>query len=143
MLAKKIDWKRFDVALADCYCPDTGAPAKAIRLLVGLYYLKHAFNESGESLLERWVENPYWQCFGGFETMQHELPLHSTSLTKRRTRVGAEKLAEMLQETVAAAGSNLLKLLRAFAHARILWLRSVVSPADWPKNSLLDSLLAA
>ena len=33
-LANTIDWKRFDVAFADCYCPDVGAPAKAIRLLV-------------------------------------------------------------------------------------------------------------
>ena len=36
VLAGKIDWSRFDAAFADCYCPDTGAPAKAIRLLVGL-----------------------------------------------------------------------------------------------------------
>ena len=56
ILANRIDWNRFDVALADCYCPDIGAPAKSIRLLVGLHYLKHAFNESDESLLERWVK---------------------------------------------------------------------------------------
>jgi len=103
VLANKIDWQRFDVALAGCYCPDNGAPAKAIRLLVGLHYLKHMFDESDESLLERWVENPYWQHFCGFETMQHKLPLHPTSLTKWRQRVGAEKLAELLQETIALA----------------------------------------
>ena len=55
VLANRIDWKRFDIALADCYCADIGAPAKSIRLLVALHYLKHAFNESDESLLERWV----------------------------------------------------------------------------------------
>lgn len=103
LLANKIDWQRFDAALADCYCPNNGAPAKAIRLLVGLHYLKHMFDESDESLLERWIENPYWQHFCGYETMQHELPLHPTSLTKWRQRVGAEKLAEMLQETIALA----------------------------------------
>lgn len=103
ILAHKIDWKRFDVALEGCYCPDIGAPAKSIRLLVGLHYLKHTFNESDESLLERWVENPYWQYFCGFETMQHEVPLHPTSLTKWRQRVGAEKLSEMLQETLVLA----------------------------------------
>lgn len=103
ILAKKVDWNRFDAAFADCYCPDFGAPGKAIRLLVGLHYLKHAFNESDESLLDRWVENPYWQYFCGFDTMQHEVPLHSTSLTKWRQRVGAEMLAELLQETVAMA----------------------------------------
>ena len=103
ILANKIDWQRFDLAFEDCYCPDTGAPAKAIRLLVGLHYLKHAFNESDESLLDRWVENPYWQYFCGYETMQHEVPLHPTSLTKWRQRVGAEKLAELLQETITLA----------------------------------------
>ncbi len=54
VLAGKIDWSRFDVAMAECYSPDLGAPAKATRLMVGLVYLKHAFNESDESLLLRW-----------------------------------------------------------------------------------------
>lgn len=103
VLAQKIDWQRFDVAFVNCYCPDFGAPAKATRLLVGLHYLKHAFNESDESLLARWVENPYWQYFCGFMTMQHELPLHPTSLVKWRKRVGIEKLLELLQETIALA----------------------------------------
>ena len=103
VLAHKIDWQRFDVTFADCYCPDFGAPAKAVRLLVGLHYLKHTFNESDESLLARWLENPYWQYFCGFTTMQHELPLHPTSLVKWRKRVGVEKLLELLQETIALA----------------------------------------
>ena len=103
ILATNIDWSRFDVAFADCYCPDTGAPGKDIRLLVGLHYLKHSFNESDESLLDRWVENPYWQYFCGFDTMQHEVPLHSTSLTKWRQRVGADKLVMLLEQTVAIA----------------------------------------
>ncbi len=34
-LANQIDWQRFDTALADCYCPDNGAPGKAVRLMVG------------------------------------------------------------------------------------------------------------
>ena len=55
VLARKIDWQRFDIAFADCYSPDTGAPGKDIRLLVGLHYLKHTFNESDESLLDRWL----------------------------------------------------------------------------------------
>ena len=88
MLAGQIDWARFDAALADCYSPDQGALAKAVRLLVGMHYLKHAFDESDESLVERWVENPYWQHFCGFETMQHELPLRPTSLTKWRSTGG-------------------------------------------------------
>ena len=54
-LARRIDWSQFEAAFADCYCPDFGAPAKSVRLMVGLHYLKHTFNESDESLLERWL----------------------------------------------------------------------------------------
>lgn len=103
ILASKIDWWRFEPAFEECYSPDMGAPAKAIRLMVGLHYLKHAFNESDEALIDRWVENPYWQYFCGYDTMQHEAPLHPTSLTKWRQRVGADKLAELLQETISLA----------------------------------------
>lgn len=103
ILARKIDWQRFDVAFADFYSSEMGAPGKDIRLLVGLHYLKHTFNESDESLLERWVENPYWQYFCGFTTMQHDVPLHSTCLVKWRQRVGAEKLLSLLTETVTIA----------------------------------------
>ncbi len=106
VLARRIDWQRFDSVFAECYCLDTGAPGKDIRLLVGLHYLKHTFNESDESLLERWVEDPYWQYFCGFETMQHEVPLHSTSLTKWRQRVGADRLVTLLEETVVIAESD-------------------------------------
>lgn len=100
ILAEKIDWRRFDDAFADCYSEDMGAPAKAIRLMVGLHYLKHAFNESDESVVQRWVENPYWQRFCGFQYMQHKLPLHPTALVKWRQRVGADRLAVMLAETI-------------------------------------------
>ena len=103
VLAGQIDWGRFDVALEKCFSPEVGAPALPTRLMVGLLYLKHAFNESDESLLERWVENPYWQYFCGFSTFQHQLPLHPTSLVKWRQRMGAERLAELLQETIALA----------------------------------------
>jgi transposase, IS5 family len=34
-----------------------------IRLMVGLLYLKHAFGESDEIVIQRWSENPYWQFF--------------------------------------------------------------------------------
>ena len=103
LLAGRIDWNRFDELFAECYSPDMGAPGKSIRLLVGLHYLKHAFNESDVSVLERWVENPYWQYFCGFDTMQHEIPLDDSSMSRWRTRVGAERLAAMLEETIAIA----------------------------------------
>jgi len=102
-LADKIDWPRFETAFADCYCEEIGAPGKAIRLMVGLHYLKYTFNESDESVLDRWVENPYWQCFCGYTHMQHELPIDPSSMSRWRKRVGAERLESLLQETIALA----------------------------------------
>ena len=66
VLANMIDWSSLEAAFVDTYCPDNGAPAKAIRLMVGLHYLKYAFDESDESVVDRWVENPYWQYFCGY-----------------------------------------------------------------------------
>ncbi len=63
ILANKIDWASLDAAFTDCYSSDMGAPAKAVRLMAGLHYLKYTFNESDESVVDRWIENPYWQYF--------------------------------------------------------------------------------
>ena len=75
-------------------------PGNAIRLMVGLHYLKHAFDESDESVIERWVENPYWQYFCGYDHMQHKCPIHPTSMVKWRQRVEADKLELLLAETI-------------------------------------------
>lgn len=103
LLADKIDWPRFDAAFADSYSEDLGAPGKAIRLMVGLHYLKYTFNESDESVVARWVENPYWQYFCGFTHMQHEAPIDPSSMSRWRNRVGAKQMALLLKETVDLA----------------------------------------
>ena len=76
---------------------------KAIRLMVGLQYLKYAFDESDESVVERWVENPYWQYFCGFTHMQREAPIDPGSMSRWRKRVGAERLEVLLTETIELA----------------------------------------
>jgi len=71
--------------------------------MVGLLYLKHAFNESDESVVARWVDNPYWQFFCGLCYMQHELPIDPSSLSRWRKRVGAERLEKLLEATIHTA----------------------------------------
>ncbi len=102
-LAGQIDWAAFDDAFGELYCEDNGAPAKATRLMVGLHYLKHTFDESDESVVAKWVENPYGQAFCGYTHMQHKLPIHPTSMTRWRQRIGEERLVELLKQTVAVA----------------------------------------
>jgi IS5 family transposase len=103
VLAERIDWQQFDVAIDGCYASDLGRPGVNTRLMVGLMYLKHAFDESDESVVARWVENPYWQFFCGCRTMQHELPIDPSMMSKWRTRVGAERMEKLLEATIHTA----------------------------------------
>jgi Transposase domain (DUF772) len=59
-LAGLIDWDRFDQEFGRFYRP-LGRPAKPTRLMVGLSYLQHTFNLSDEAVVQRWIENPYWE----------------------------------------------------------------------------------
>ena len=102
-LADSIDWDWLDAQLAECYHQDMGRPGNATRLMVGLHYLKHAFDESDESVMARWIENPYWQYFCGYKYMQHEFPIHPTSMTKWRNRVGSKRMESLLKETINTA----------------------------------------
>jgi IS5 family transposase len=101
-LAKEINWSRIEDKIEVVYSTGCGHPALPTRLLAGLHYLKYTFNESDESVIERWVENPYWQYFCGYEQLQHDLPLHSTTLVKWRNRVG-NKLDVLLEEILSVA----------------------------------------
>ena len=101
-LASQINWTRIEAQIDTLYSTGPGQPALPTRLLVGLHYLKYTFNESDESVVDRWLENPYWQYFCGYEYLQHELPLHPTSLVRWRHRVG-DKLEVLLEETVKVA----------------------------------------
>jgi IS5 family transposase len=102
-LAEAIDWDYIDGRSADCHSNDMGRPGNVLRLMVGLHYLTHAFDESDESVVARWIENPYSQCFCGYKYMQHKLPMHPTSMTKWRNRVGSDRIEVLLQETLNTA----------------------------------------
>ena len=101
-LAGLVPWSRFDEAFGRFYRP-IGRPAKPTRLMVGLHYLKHVHDLSDEEVVARWVENPYWQFFCGFEFFQHEVPLDASTMTRWRKRIGPTGLEEMLKASVGVA----------------------------------------
>jgi len=101
ILAEQIDWQQFDAVIDQCYADELGRPGVNTRLMVGLMYLKYAFNESDESVVARWVENPYWQFFCGCQYMQHELPIDPSMMSKWRKRVGADRLQKLLEVTIS------------------------------------------
>ena len=102
-LAEAIDWARFEAELGSLYAEDVGRPGLPTRLMVGLHYLKYLFDESDESVVEKYVENPYWQFFCGRTYFEHELPCHPTSLVRWRWRLGAAGVEKLLTETLSTA----------------------------------------
>ncbi|MDD2336615.1 MAG: IS5 family transposase [Geobacteraceae bacterium] len=102
-LADSIDWATFDKDFGTLYVEKVGRPGLPIRLLVGLHYLKHAYNVSDENVVERFLENPYWQYFCGFEYFQHDFPLDPTTLVKWRKRIGPKGMEKLLQVTLETA----------------------------------------
>ncbi len=69
--------------------------------MVGMLSLKHLFNESDETVLDRWAENPYWQYFTGEQFFRHRpLPFDSTDFPKFRRRVWEEGMEKVLALTV-------------------------------------------
>lgn len=99
-LADAIDWSEFERAFGKLYDLGQGRPAKPIRLMVGLHYLKHAFDLSDEDVVARWIENPYWQYFCGCTHFQHELPIDPSLMTKWRKKIKAEGLEKLLEVTI-------------------------------------------
>jgi IS5 family transposase len=71
--------------------------------MVGLHYLKHAFDESDESVVARLLENGYWQYFCGFDFFIHNLPLDPSMMTRWRQRIGSKNMAQLLSETLETA----------------------------------------
>jgi IS5 family transposase len=100
-LAGMIDWAAVEGRFGGLYAEE-GRPGIPIRLMVGLHYLKHTFNESDEAVVERWVENPYWQHFCGEEYFRHEMPINPSQMTRFRDRIGEDGCEFMLGITVLA-----------------------------------------
>ena len=105
-LAGLIDWEFFDREWAGFFPSGTGRPATQPRLVAGLMYLQHLHGLSDEAMIDRWVENPYYQHFTGETFFQHQSPIHPSSLSRWRDRIGDEGAEWLLTKTIEAGRSS-------------------------------------
>jgi len=129
VLARKMPWTEIETALApafahkdrkgravegaDMFGPTlsvagsgvspAGRPRLPIRLMVSLLYLKHAFNQSDESVVERWSENVVWQLFSGMEYYTPKLPCDATQISRFRKILGEAGVEQLLKTTIETA----------------------------------------
>nr|WP_255333850.1 IS5 family transposase [Thiomonas sp. FB-Cd] len=97
---------------------NAGRPRVALRIMIALLYLKHAFNESDEGVVQRWGETPTWQFFSGQAYFEHRQPCDATTLIKFRKLLGEDGVEELLAQTLNVAVD--LKLIKPQEFARVI-----------------------
>jgi transposase, IS5 family len=102
-LSREVDWGFLERSFGAVYSDGPGHPPLSTRLMAGLAILKHTYDLSDEGLCERWVENPYYQLFCGEEFFRHNLPFDRSSMTRWRQRMGEDKIATLIQESLNIA----------------------------------------
>lgn len=102
-LADQIDWSFFEREYGATYAENKGRPGIPIRVMVALHYLKYTYNQSDESTVATFLENPYWQYFCGFEYFQHEYPTDPSNMTRFRKRVGEQAIEKLLEGLIHTA----------------------------------------
>jgi IS5 family transposase len=99
ILSIQIDWTGIHNELLPLYS-EVGRPSVPARTMVGLLMLKRMFNQSDESVIDRWIENPYWQYFTGEQYFQKTKPFDPSEFVHFRKRVGEQGLEKLLTYSV-------------------------------------------
>lgn len=143
VLASRMPWQEIEAQVAQVFCrkgrsglamPDldlfgeqvqrapvasnAGRPRVPLRIMIALLYLKHAFNESDEGVVQRWGETPTWQFLSGQAYFEHRHPCDATTLVKFRQLLGEEGVEELLAQTINVAVK--LKLIKAQELTRVI-----------------------
>ncbi len=105
VLSKHIDWDKIESDFS-VYYSDFGRPSVPIRRVIGLLLLKHIYNLSDEAIIDRWIENPYWQYFSGEKVFQTEKPFDPTEFIHFRKRIGEEGAEKLLKISVQLFGKE-------------------------------------
>ncbi|MEZ4687528.1 MAG: IS5 family transposase [Bacteroidia bacterium] len=87
----------------------TGRPAHPVRLMVGLLILKQLEDLGDETVVEKWVENPYYQYFCGMDVFQWSQPIDPTDLVYFRQRIGTDGAELILKISAQLHGKDALE----------------------------------
>ena len=82
---------------------NAGRPRLPIRLMVALLYLKHAYNESDESVVQRWAQDVYFQFFSGQVYFEPRLPCDDSQIGRFRRVLGEAGVEQLLKTTIETA----------------------------------------
>lgn len=107
-LTEKLPWEDIEKAFTKYYV-DFGRPAKPIRLMVSLLLLKQMYNLGDETVIEQWVQNPYWQYFSGEKEFRWKFPLEPSDFVHFRKRIGEEGISKILEISILLHGKEAME----------------------------------
>jgi len=99
ILSDQINWKKFEDEFSELYS-HTGQPGMPIRMMVGLLLLKRIYNLGDETVMEQWLQNPYYQYFCGESEFQWKYPCDPSDLVHFRKRIGKDGVEKIFQLSV-------------------------------------------
>ena len=99
-LSQEFSWDKMELEFQNLYS-EQGRPSIPIRKIAGMLLLKEMFKESDESVVERWIENAYWQFFTGEEFFQTKQPFDPSEFVHFRKRLKESGLEFLLSQSVA------------------------------------------
>lgn len=102
-LADHFPWEKLEERFGKYYS-EKGRPAKPIRLMVSLLFLKHMDNLGDETVVRTWKLNPYYQYFSGEVYFQNRYPVEPSDLVHFRNRIGVEGMEYLLGLTAQLFG---------------------------------------
>jgi len=105
LLAKEIDWDNLEKEFAPLY-GKVGRPSIPIRTIVGLLLLKQMYNLGDETVIARYLENPYWQHFCGEIYFQYNLPFDPSDFVHFRKRIGEEGMKKIFKQSIDLYGED-------------------------------------
>jgi len=94
-----MDWSPFEKAFEPLYAK-TGRPAHPIGVMVGCLMLKRLDHLGDETLMERWIENPYRPYFTGSDVMKHAPPCDPSDWRPMRNRMGQAGMEKIVASSV-------------------------------------------
>lgn len=99
ILAEKMDWDYFEKEFADYYS-EMGRPSVPVRTIVGLLLLKQMHNLGDETVVEQWLQNPYFQYFTGEREFQWKEPCDPSDFVHFRKRIGKKGAETIFKSSV-------------------------------------------
>ena len=107
-LATKIDWTSLEKEFEPLY-GTVGRPSIPIRTIVGLLLLKQIYNLGDETVIERYIDSPYFQHFCGEVYFQYRYPFDPSDFVHFRKRIGEEGMKVIFKQSIDLFGKENVK----------------------------------